>query len=116
MVCQSLCILYRNNVTITYLGFEPMWVDDIDVADDLIRDFECGLERATVLSTFGSENLPTSASNSLVQVCLCLETVFLPILMHMFSGLILICYRGLKVPGKLQTLDTQLSQCCLFKI
>jgi hypothetical protein len=51
-----------------------------------------------------------------VQVCLCLETVFLPILMHMFSGLILICYRGLKVPGKLQTLDTQLSQCCLFKI
>ena len=61
------CILYRNNITITYLDFEPMWVDDIDIADDLIRDFDCGLERATVLSTFGSEHLPTPASNVLVQ-------------------------------------------------
>mgnify|MGYP000190801287 FL=1 len=31
----------------TVPGFEPIWVDDVDVADDLINEFNLGIERAS---------------------------------------------------------------------
>lgn len=37
----------QNQFLVSWLdGYEPIWVDDVDVADDLINEFDQGLERA----------------------------------------------------------------------
>lgn len=52
-------------------GYGPIWVDEADIADDLIEEFEGGVERASVSKIIRTEN-PSSAVEystlSLVQV------------------------------------------------
>jgi len=44
-----------------------MWVDGSDIADDLISEFELGIERAQVLRTFNTRSASKSY-DSLIQV------------------------------------------------
>jgi len=38
-------------------GYDPIWVDETDIADDLIKEFESGVERASVSKIIHTKNL-----------------------------------------------------------
>jgi hypothetical protein len=78
-------------------GYDPIWVDEADIADDLIEEFEGGVERASVSKIIRTEN-PSSAVEystlSLVQVIL--SPSFSTRTKHSItlSGQTALCYRG----------------------
>ena len=58
----------------SYIGYDPIWVDETDIADDLIKEFESGVERASVSKIIHTKNLSAAVDYpalSLVQVNMC---------------------------------------------
>uniref|UniRef100_A0A7R9T4C9 Uncharacterized protein n=3 Tax=Ostreococcus sp. 'lucimarinus' TaxID=242159 RepID=A0A7R9T4C9_9CHLO len=47
-IIQKRPVASRDQFLVSWFdGFEPIWVDDVDVADDLINEFNLGIERAS---------------------------------------------------------------------